>query len=416
MSRQSTVGKLSAAAVKQAKPKAKPYKLGDGGGLFLLVNPNGSKYWRLKFRLHGKEKTFALGVYPTLSLADARKDALAAKRLVSKGIDPTVNRKQERARQTDNRFRVVAKEWHGKAKGLWTEDHAANVWRTIKTDAFPLIGDIPVDQVTAQNCLAVINKVEERGALDVAGRVKQRMASVFRYAMRTGKATNNPCDALTGVIEARTVVHRKSVSIDQLPDFLRALDCYGGYKITQLALKLLVLVFVRPGELRGARWAEFDLEEKKWLIPAERMKGKKGQKREHLVPLADQAVALLEEISSISGGYSLVFPGAHSWKKTMSENTLNHAIQKRLGFAPATAHGFRTVASTQLNETGFRSDVVELQLSHVDKDKVRGAYNKAEYWDERVKMMQWWADYLDTVKASDKVVAGKFGGAAVAQL
>ena len=406
MARQSTVGKLSATAVKQAKAKARPYKLADGGGLFLLVNPNGSKYWRLKFRLHRKEKTFALGVYPTLGLADARKDALGAKRLIGKGIDPTVNRKQEKARQTDNRFRVIAKEWHGKEKGRWTTDHAANVLRTLKTDAFSEIGDIPIDQITAQDCLAVIRKIEARGSLDVAGRVKQRMASVFRFAMRTGRATSNPADALTGVIETRKVVHRKSVPVDQLPAFLKALDDYAGYNITRLALKLLVLTFPRPGELRGALWDEFDLEGKEWRVTADRMK----MKREHIVPLADQAITVLEEIKVISGGYELVFPGSHSWKKPMSENTLNYGIQKRLKY-DATAHGFRTVASTVLNETGFRADVIERQLAHVPGDKVRSAYNAAEYLPERRVMMQWWADYLDTVKAGSKVVAGKFGKA-----
>jgi len=197
MPRQSTVGKLSAAAVKQAKPKGKPFKLSDGGGLFLLVNPNGRRYWRLKYRLHGKEKTFAIGVFPTTTLADARKDALEAKRLVSKGIDPTIYRKQERARKKDNRFRVIAREWFKKASGRWSPEHAANVWRTLKDDAFSEIGDIPIDQITAQDCLAVIRKIEERGALDVAGRVKQRMSAVFQYATLPGRSLHGHTPAPT---------------------------------------------------------------------------------------------------------------------------------------------------------------------------------------------------------------------------
>ena len=368
------------------------------------MNPNGSRYWRLKYRLHGKEKTFSVGVFPTVSLADAREAVLAARRLITKNTDPTTHRKQEKACRTDNRFRVVAAEWHKKESGRWTADHAANVSRTLKTDAFPLIGDIPVDQVTAQDALRVIRKIEERGALDVASRVKQRMAGVFRYAIRTGKATSNPCDALTGVIETRKVTHRKSVPIKQLPAFLNDLDDYQGYDITRLALKLLVLTFVRPGELRGAQWKEFDLKGNEWRIPAERMK----MKAEHVVPLSDQTIAVLEEVKPISGKYDFVFPGAHSWRKPMSENTLNFGIQKRLGY-DATAHGFRTVASTVLNETGFRVDVIERQLAHAERNKVRAAYNKAQHLDERREMMQWWADYLDAARTGNKVVTGKFG-------
>lgn len=404
MARQSTTGKLSSAAVKQARPRDKPFKLSDGAGLYLLVNPKGSRYWRLKFRLHGKEKVFSLGVYPTVSLADAREEALAARRLIGKGIDPTVHRKQDRARQTDNRFRVLAVEWHRKESGRWTTDHAANVIRTLKADAFPLIGDVPVDQITAQDALSVIRKIEERGALDVASRVKQRMSAIFRYAVRTNRATSNPCDALSGVIESRKVAHRRSIPIDVLPAFLKDLDNYTGYDITRLALKLLILTFVRPGELRSAEWKEFDLEGKEWRIPATRMK----MKAEHVVPLADQAVDVLEEIKIISGGYDLVFPGAHSWHKPMSENTLNFAVQKRLKY-DATAHGFRTVASTVLNETGFRIDVIERQLAHAERNKVRAAYNKAQHLGERREMMQWWADYLDSARTGGKVITGRFG-------
>ena len=404
MSRQSTTGKLSATAVKQAKSKDKPYKLSDGAGLYLLVNPNGSRYWRLKYRLHGKEKTFSLGVYPIVTLAEAREDVLHAKRQLNKGVDPTLNRKQERARSTDIRFRVIAAKWFKKESGRWTRDHAANVWRTLKTDAFPLIGDIPVDQITAQDALSVVRKIEERGALDVAARVKQRMAGVFRYAIYTGKATTNPVDALKDVIQTRKVTHRRSVPIETLPDFLNDLENYKGYAITKLALKLLVLTFVRPVELRGARWKEFDLKRKEWRIPAERMK----MKMEHIVPLSKQAVAVLKEAKKITGKYDYVFPGSHNWRKPMSENTLNYGIQKRMGY-DATAHGFRTVASTVLNETGFRMDVIERQLAHAERNKVRAAYNKAQHLAERREMMQWWADHLDTERADDKVVTGKFG-------
>jgi len=404
MARQSTTGKLSATAVKQAKPRDKPYKLSDGGGLYLLVNPDGSRYWRLKYRLHGKEKAFAIGVFPTVILADARNDALAAKRLISDGNDPTIHRKQEKARKKDIRFRIIAAKWFKKESGRWTADHAANVWRTLKTDAFPLIGDIPVDQIVAQDALGVIRKIEARGALDVAARVKQRMSAVFRYAIYTGKATTNPMDALKDVIQTRKVAHRRSVPIEALPAFLKDLEDYRGYAITRLALKLLLLTFVRPGELRGAQWKEIDLKRKEWRVPAERMK----MKSEHIVPLSDQAVALLKEAKAITGKYDYVFPGSHNWRKPMSENTLNYGIQKRMGYN-ATAHGFRTVASTVLNETGFRMDVIERQLAHAERNKVRAAYNKAQHLAERREMMQWWADHLDTEREDDKVITGKFG-------
>jgi integrase len=405
MARQSTPGKLSAIAVKQAKPKDKPYKLSDGAGLYLLINPNGSKYWRLKYRLYGKEKTFAVGVYPTVSLADARRDALDAKRmLVSEGVDPTIHRKQEKARKADIRFRIIADNWHKKESGRWSADHADRVWQTLKTDAFPLIGDTPVDQITAQDALGVIRKIEARGALDVAARVKQRMSAVFRYAIYTGKATINPVDSLKDVIQSRKVTHRRSVPIGALPNFLRDLENYKGYDITKLALKLLVLTFVRPGELRGAQWKEFNLKQKEWRIPAERMK----MKAEHIVPLSNQAVEVLKEVRGITGKYDYVFPGSHDWRKPMSENTLNYGIQKRMGY-DATAHGFRTVASTVLNETGFRMDVIERQLAHAERNKVRAAYNKAQHLAERREMMQWWADHLDTEREGGKVIAGKFG-------
>jgi integrase len=230
------------------------------------------------------------------------------------------------------------------------------------------------------------------------------MSGVFRYAIYTGKATTNPVDALKDVIQTRKVTHRRSVPIEALPSFLKDLEDYKGYAITKLALKLLILTFVRPGELRGAQWKEIDLKRKEWRIPAERMK----MKTEHIVPLSNQAIAVLKEARAITGKYDYVFPGSHNWRKPMSENTLNYGIQKRMGY-DATAHGFRTVASTVLNETGFRMDVIERQLAHAERNKVRAAYNKAQHLAERREMMQWWADHLDAERADDKVITGKFG-------
>lgn len=402
MTRQSTFGKLSAAKVKNAKGKERPYKLSDGGGLYLLVKPDDSKYWRLKYRLHGKEKTLALGVFPTVPLADARTGATKAKNQIREGIDPVLSRKHEKALKAGNTFRLVAKEWHDKQKGRWSDDHAFRVWDSLKTDVFPAIGDMPIQDIKTLDCLAVVRAVEGRGALDTAGRVKQRMNSVFRYAVQTARIEINPADQLQGIIATRKVSHRASLKAEELPGFLRALEDYKGYVLTKLALKLLLLTFVRPGELRKARWDEFDTEACQWRIPAERMKMKEG----HIVPLSDQALAVLDELRPITGRFDLVFPGVRNVRTPMSENTLTYAIRKRLGY-DATAHGFRSTASTILNETGFRHDVIERQLAHAERNKVRAAYHHSQYLKERTQMMQWWGDFIDSQRESRKVVPMK---------
>lgn len=405
MARQSTFGKLSATKIKNAKGKDKPYKLADGGGLYLLVKPDNSKYWRLKYRLHGKEKNLALGVSPGVSLSEVRKEAGKAKEQIRAGVDPVLIRKREKANKTGNTFRVVAKEWHDKQKGRWSEDHAARVWDSLTTDVFPSIGDIPIQDIKTLDCLAVVRAVEGRGALDTAGRVKQRMSSVFRYAVQTARTEINPADQLQGIIATRKVTHRASLKAEELPDFLCKLEDYQGYVLTKLALKLLMFTFVRPGELRLARWDEFDIEARQWRIPAERMKMKEA----HIVPLSNQALAVLEELRPITGHYDLVFPGVRNVRTPMSENTLTYAIRKRLGF-DATAHGFRSTASTILNETGFRHDVIERQLAHAERNKVRAAYHHSQYLEERTQMMQWWADYLGTQRMGKKVVPFKKQG------
>jgi len=391
--------KLSAVLIKNAKPKEKPYKLADGRGLNLLVNPNGSKYWRLSYRLAGKQKTLALGVYPEVALAAVRIAVVDARKLIKQGIDPLSHRRHEAARLGESSFKAVALEWHKKEAGRWSSDHAQRVLDSIKADVLPVIGGMPIEKIEARHCLTVIRNIEERGALDVAGRAKQRMAAVFRYAIYTGLTTHNPVDALKDVIQSHKVVHRQALSADELPDFLRDLDVYSGGALTKLGLKLLLHTFVRPGELRAATWNEFDIERKEWRIPAERMK----MREEHIVPLTDQAIAVLTELRTISGQYDFVFPGIRDWRKPMSENTLTFAIRKRMGY-DATAHGFRTVASTIFNETGFRSDVIERQLAHSERNKVRAAYNRSQYLAERREMMKWWSDYLDTLKSSGVVI------------
>jgi integrase len=399
MSKQSTTGKLAAVSVKQAKPKDKPYKLSDGGGMYLLINPNGSRYWRWKYRISTKEKVLALGVYPNVSIAEAREQVLKARKLLNNGIDPNISKKQERTEILHNSFKPIAEEWHKKEAGRWSKGHAEQVWQTIDVDALPHLGNIPIKDIRTIDVLHVIKKIEGRGALDVASRVKQRISSIFRYAIQMGYAEFNPVDALKDVIQTRKVQHRKSLPLSEIPSFLNALDDYPGYDLTRLSLQFIVYTFVRPGELRFAEWKEFDLTKGIWRIPAEKMK----MKEEHIVPLSKQAIDLLKQVHSLSGQYDFVFPGSHDYRKPMSENTLTYAIRKRLKF-DATAHGFRTTASTILNESGFRVDVIERQLAHGERNKVRAAYNRSQYIAERTEMMQWYSDYLDSVKAGADIV------------
>jgi integrase len=392
-------GKLSAVKVKQAKPTSKTFKLADGHGLYLEIRPNGSKYWRLAYRFHKKQKTLALGVYPVVTLEMAREKVLNAKRLLDECIDPSVYKKQQKAALGQRTFEVISKEWFDKQSGGWSEGHAAKVWQSIKSGAFPYLRNFQITEIKASDVLHVIRKIEERGALDVAARVKQRISAIFRYAIQVGYAEHNPVDALKDVLQSKRVEHRKSIKRDEISEFLEALDDYRGYPITRLALNFIVFTFVRPGELRSAEWVDFDLENQMWRIPAEKMK----MKEEHLVPLSSQALAILEEVKEHTGNYDLVFPSTHDRRKAMSENTLTYAIRKRLRF-DATAHGFRTTASTTLNEAGFRVDVIERQLAHCERNKVRNAYNRAQYLDERIEMMQWYGQYLAAVGSKENVI------------
>ena len=393
MATQNQSEKLSAVAVKGAKPRDKTYKLADGKGLNLEVRPNGSKYWRLSYRYQQKQKTLALGVYPVVSLSKARELVLEAKRLLLDNIDPSIEKRRKKVASGEQAFEVIADKWFKKESGLWSKDHATKVWKSLQVDAFPYIGTVPVKDLETRDVLMVIKKIESRDSLDVASRIKQRIRSVLRYAVQTGILKYNVADGFEGVIRTRKVQHRKSIKLDQLPSFLNALETYKGYILTQYALQFIVHTFVRPGELRSAEWKDIDLDKALWRIPAEKMK----MKEEHIVPLSKQVLALLEKIKKVSGRYNIVFPGSHDSKKPMSENTLTYAIRKRLDY-DATAHGFRTTASTILNESGFRVDVIERQLAHGERNKVRAAYNRSQYLEERREMMQWYSDYLESLK------------------
>ena len=389
--------KLTAVKVRQAKPRDKDYKLFDGQGLFLLVKKNGSKYWRLKYRYLGKEKTLAIGVYPEVSLEVAREEMGEARQLLKKEHrDPMVERqlqKLSRIEQTKNAFEVIAREWVD-INDLWSDRHRKRVTKSLEKDVFSIIGNRPIAEIQPPELLSVIRKVESRDALDVASRILQRCSSVFRYAIQTGRATTNPAAELKGVLRTRKVQHVASVPRSELPGLINAIDQYDGNPITKHALQLLLLTFVRPGELRGARWNEFDFESEQWRIPADRMK----MGTEHIVPLSQQALAVLEAMRPITGTAELVFHGERTRLKPISENTMTFALY-RLGYkGRATPHGFRATASSILNEQGFTPDAVERQLSHTERNNVRSAYtHHARYLEEREKMMQWWADYLDAI-------------------
>lgn len=393
---------LTDAAVRKAKSRDKPYKLGDAGGLYLLVTPDGAKYWRLKYRHAGKEKLLAIGVYPTVSLAHARDEREAAKRLLKQGTDPVLFRKQQRQAaevNAANTFEIVARQWHEKQKHHWVESHAERVIESLEANIFPDLGTRPIRDITAPELLATMRKIEKRGALDVAQRVLQRCGSVFRYGIAAGLCVSNPAGDLRGALKSPKSKNHASLSEGELPEYLKKLDAYDGRPETKSALRLLLLTFVRTGELRGAEWSEIDTEAAEWRVPAERMK----MGVEHIVPLSRQALAVLEELRPFTDGGRYVFPHISRPEKCMSENTMLYALYRMGYHSRATGHGFRTTASTILNEQGFHPDAIERQLAHAENNKVRAAYNKAEYLPARRKMMQAWADYLDGLNAGARV-------------
>ena len=389
---------LSEVKCRNAKAAAKPIKLSDGGGLHLLVTPDGSKYWRLAYRFHGKQRTLACGVYPIITPAAARQLRDAAKRELAKGIDPSAAKK-ERVRDARNAaattFEIVAREWHERWKPGRTAFYAAQVMRRLEADVFPALGRRPIAEIKAGEILDALQKVEARGVKETAHRLKQMISQVFRYAIVAGKGVeHDPSvslgDALATVGEAQ---HHKAMPAKELPGFLRALDLYDGEPQTRLALRLIVLTFVRTTELRGGQWAEIeglDGPSPMWRIPAERMK----KAREHLVPLSRQAVTVLRELRTLSGNSQRIFPSPGK-DRCMSNNTMLYALYRMGYHGRATTHGFRSVASTILNENRFESDWIERQLAHVEGNSVRAAYNAAEWLPDRRRMMQWWADYLD---------------------
>lgn len=413
--------KLTDTAIKAAKPREKPYKLFDGEGLYLLINPDGSRWWRLKYRYGGKEKLLALGTYPGTGLKKARDKRDDARNLLDDDIDPNAHRKAEKAARADRdagSFEVVAREWHAKQSETWAAGHSERVLRRLVLYVFPRIGGEPIGSVTGPQLLDVLRRIEARGTVETAHRVKESLGAIFRYAVATHRATHDPSAALKGALAAaQNKSYAAITEPKQVGELLRAIRGYSGAEITRCALQLLPLVFVRPGELRAARWEEFEFDvtppqpgkkpkhpDPQWRIPAARMK----MREQHLVPLSTQAVAILRELHARTGPEGYLFPSVRGKSNYMSENTINAAL-RNLGYTSEqhTGHGFRHMASTLLHERGYKSELIERQLSHGDRNPMRAAYNFAEYLPERRKMMQEWADYLDGLaKGADVVNIG----------
>lgn len=386
--------RLTTVAVRNAKAKEQSYKLFDGQGLYLLVHRNGGKYWQLKYRYLDKEKTLSIGVSPATSLAEARDGATRARQQIKAGVDPSAARKEAKLRakaESENSLKTVALEWHKNRSHLWTPHHATKVLRGLTTEVFPSLGWKAINQITPQEILSILRRMEGRGVTYSAHRIQQVLGQIFRYAVACGKAERDVTPDLRGAISPARKEHFKRLSHNELPEFMSALRNYSGEDQTRIATEILVLTMVRTNELRAAEWKEFDWANAEWRIPAHRMK----MRKEHIVPLSRQVVGLFMQQQKLTGDYEHVFPNRNRPTTYISENTILYAIY-RMGFHNrATAHGFRATASTILNEHGFNADVIERQLAHCERNQVRATYNHAQYLKERRVMMQWWADYVE---------------------
>jgi integrase len=389
--------------LKSLKPKDKLYAVTDEKGLSIEVPPKGSKRWRFKYRFGGKQKRLSLGIYPEVSLSEAREKRDACRKQVAGGIDPSDLRKAEKLELAGHdSFEFVTREWHSKFKHNWSYDHAKRTIERFEKNVFPWLGRLNINDIKPPELLAVLRRIEDRGALDTAHRVHQQCGQVFRYGIATGKAERDTAADLKGALAPVRTKHHASITEPvKIGELMRAINGYSGYFITACALKLAPLVFVRPGELRNAEWSEFDLDAAEWRIPAEKMK----MRTLHIVPLSKQAIAILNDLNALTGRDKFLFPSNRTKERPMSDNTINGAL-RRLGYTKdeMTGHGFRSMASTLLNEQGWNRDAIERQLAHSERDGVRAAYNYAEYLPERKKMMQAWADYLDGLAAGADVI------------
>lgn len=399
---------LTDSKVRSAKPEAKEYSLVDGDGMFLLIHPNGSKYWRFRFRFGGKQHLMAFGVYPETSLADARQKREESRRLVAAGVDPREHKravKEELAKEVIT-FESVARDWHA-SNQKWSESHSGRVLKSLEDNLFDAIGKRNIAELKTRDLLIPIKAVEISGRLEVAARLQQRTTAIMRFAVQSGLIDYNPAQEIAGAVATAKRQHRAALELNRIPELLHRIDTYTGRPLTRLAVELTLLVFIRSSELRFARWSEVDFETAMWTIPGERelLEGVKHSHRgskmrtPHLVPLSRQALTILEQIKRMSGNRELIFVGDHDPRKPMSENTVNKALRV-MGYdtkVEVCGHGFRTMACSSLIESGLWSkDAVERQMSHQERNSVRAAYiHKAEHLGERRLMVQWWADYLD---------------------
>jgi len=392
---------LTNALIKNAKPKEKGVvHLKDGRGLYMEITPACSRRWRFRYWIDGRENRISLGLYPEISLAEARKRCEEARRQIAQGVDPSKARQDEKAAKET--FELVAREWLEKFGASMTERSAGEILRRLERDVFPWVGSRPINAIAAPEFLSVVRRIESRGAPETARRCLQYLSRIGRYAVATGRATRDSAADLRGCLPPANKNHFATLTDPKdVAQLLRDIEGYQGSFIVLCALKLSPLLFVRPGELRGMQWSEIDLGAREWRIPASRMK----MKEQHIVPLAPQAIAILDDIRPLTGHGVYVFPSLRGDSRPMSNNTVNSAL-RRLGYEKnqLCAHGFRSMASTLLNEMGWNGDVIEKQLAHGDRDKIRASYNFARYLPERKKMMDAWASYLDSLKTGAKVV------------
>lgn len=390
--------------IRTAKPRDKAYKLSDEKGLYVYIASNGSKSWRLKYRFTGKEKRLCIGLYPDVSLADARDKRDEARKLLANDIDPGLTKqvnKRNAKLAAANSFEAIAREWYVKFSSKWSPNHSERILRRLEKDIFPWIGRRPTTEITPSELLAVLHRIEKRGAIETMHRAHQNCNQIFRYAISLDHIRINPAENLHDALTPVSQTHHASITDpNQIGELLRAIDGYNGHLLTKCALQIAPLVFVRPGELRHAEWSEMNFGAAQWVIPAPKMK----MREKHIVPLSKQVIAILREIHPLTGDGKYIFPSVRSIKRPMSENTLTAAL-RRMGYTKdeMTAHGFRSMASTLLNEQGWNRDAIERQLAHGEKNTVRAAYNYAEYLPERKEMMQAWADYLEELSSGAKI-------------
>jgi len=404
------MGKLFATTVTSARPREREYKLTDGAGLYLLVKPNGRKLWRLNYAYLGKQRTLSFGAWPDVGLADARERRDEARKLIAAGLDPSHEAKLAEARamlSEENSFKLVAEEWVAKQEREGMSEVTLSKIRWLLGKAYPRIGSRPVAKITPQEALAVLRSIEATGRYESARRMRSVLGRVFRYAIATTRAEMDPSRDLRGALTVPKAKHLAAITTPKgAGELMRAIEGYTGHAITLFGLRLSAHLFVRPGELRQAEWSEFDFDRSVWNIPEQKMK----MRRPHRVPLSTQVIALFEQLWELTGTGRYCFPSFRSPLRPMSENTVNAAL-RALGFSQEemTAHGFRAMAATLLNETGkFNPDAIERQLAHMETKAIRRAYTRGEYWDERVRMMQYWSDQLDEMRDGARVLKPNF--------